>query len=63
MIGRCVEVRSTNGIVYSGMVIGIRDSGELGELFELGLSEKADYQRLVYVTDRRVQIRTLDDDA
>jgi hypothetical protein len=57
MLGREVEITSTAGIVYRGIVRAIRDGGELGELFELGSAQDAAYQRLVYVSDRRAQIR------
>jgi hypothetical protein len=60
MLGRSVEVRSPAGMVYYGIVRSIRGDGELGELFELGASGDADYQRLVFVTDRTEQVRELD---
>jgi hypothetical protein len=57
MLGRKVEVRSPAGIAYYGIVRSIRGANGLGELFELGSSDGADYQRLVYVIDRAAQIR------
>jgi hypothetical protein len=60
MLGRHVEIRSVNGMAYSGVVDTIRDGGELGELFELGSRQDPRYRRLVYVVDRLVQIRHLD---
>ncbi len=42
---------------YRGSVRSIRYDRDLGELFELGSSVDAGHRRLVYVTDRRVQIR------
>jgi hypothetical protein len=62
MIGRSVEIRSTAGIVYQGVVRSIRPDDELGELFELASARIADYRRLVYVTDRLAQIREIEDD-
>ena len=59
MLGRSVEVRSPAGILYYGIVRSIRRNGGLGELFELGATDGSAYQRLVYVTDRTVQIREL----
>lgn len=58
MIGRRVEITSTGGIVYWGVVRAIRPAAELGELFELG-SEDPGYRRLVYVSDRTAQIREI----
>lgn len=56
LIGVAVEVFSVNGIRYQGIVMSIRDRGEMGELFELGSHEDPSYHRLVYVTDRLVQV-------
>ena len=61
MIGRNVEIRSTAGIVYHGIIRTIDDRGSLGELFELGPAENPEYCRLVYVTDRRAQIQEIDE--
>jgi len=58
MIGRRVEILSTGGIQYFGIVRAIKDGGELGELFELG-SDDPEYRRLVYVVDRAAQIREI----
>jgi hypothetical protein len=60
MIGRSVEIRSTAGILYHGIVRSIRLDTELGELFELCSARTADYRRLVYVTDRLAQIREVE---
>jgi hypothetical protein len=60
MLGRKVEVRSGAGMRYYGVVRSIRAADGLGELFELGASDDAAYQRLVYVADRSAQIRELD---
>ena len=59
LLGRAVEIFSVNGIRYEGVVMSIRDRGEMGELFELGSHDDPTYHRLVYVTDRLVQIRDL----
>lgn len=59
ILGRAVEIRSSGGIVYRGIVRAIRDDQELGELFELGSAEDRDYQRLVYVTDRVAQVQEI----
>jgi hypothetical protein len=59
LLGRAVEIFSVNGMRYEGVVMAIRDRGELGELFELGSHDDPSYHRLVYVTDRLVQIRDL----
>ena len=63
MLGRRVEITSTAGIAYRGVVKAIRDGGELGELFELGSTEDPAYQRLVYVSDRYAQIRAIAGEA
>jgi hypothetical protein len=60
IIGRNVEIRSTGGIVYRGIVKSVRTDAEMGELFELHSAQSAEYRRLVYVTDRRAQIRHLE---
>ena len=60
MKGRSVEIRSTGGMVYCGVVRSIRHTGGSGELFELGSAENPEYQRLVHVTDRRAQIREIE---
>lgn len=59
LIGRAVEVFSVNGIRYQGIVVTIRDREDMGELFELGSHEDPTYHRLVYVTDRLVQVHRL----
>lgn len=56
LLGRAVEIRSTAGIPYRGIVLSIRESGELGELFELGSHDSSTYRRLVHVSDRARQI-------
>lgn len=61
MIGKHVEIRSTGGIVYRGVVRIVRDAGNLGELFELASLDDPEYHRLVYVADRQAQIRKVDD--
>jgi len=63
MIGRDVEIRSAAGIRYRGIVRSIRAGDVLGELVELGSTRVADYRRLVYVSDRRAQIRPLEHDG
>jgi hypothetical protein len=55
--GTVHERSSTGGMRYRGSVRSIRYDRDLGELFELGSSVDAGHRRLVYVTDRRVQIR------
>jgi hypothetical protein len=62
LIGRTVEIFSVNGIRYDGIVMAIRDRGEMGELFELGSHEDPTYHRLVYVTDRLVQVHRVPTD-
>ena len=57
LIGRSVEIRSTSGIPYTGVIDTIRDRGELGELFELRSAWDSRHRRLVYVVDRLTQIR------
>jgi hypothetical protein len=57
LLGCSVEIKSMNGIAYTGVVNSIRDGGELGELFELGSAQDPNYRRLVYVVDRLTQIR------
>ena len=59
ILGCLVEIRSLAGIAYRGVVRSIRPGDEFGELFVLGSDENAEYQRLVYVVDRAVQIRAL----
>jgi hypothetical protein len=61
MIGRNVEITSAAGMVYRGIVRAIADRSELGELFELGSVQNPGYCRLVYVHDRGVQIREVDE--
>ena len=63
MIGRNVEIRSAAGMVYRGIIKTIREAGELGELFELRSPKDAEYQRLVYVTERLAQIRTIEEEG
>jgi hypothetical protein len=63
VIGRSVEIRSGAGIVYCGVVRSIEHYGDDGELFELGSAEDDRYQRLVFVTDRALQIRELGPDG
>jgi hypothetical protein len=63
MLGRNVEVSSPAGILYYGIVRSIRRNGGLGELFELGSTDGSPYQRLVYVTDRTIQIREIGRDG
>jgi hypothetical protein len=60
IIGCLVEIRSVAGIAYRGVVRSIRPDKGLGEIFELGSEVRADYQRLVHVVDRSVQIRRID---
>lgn len=60
MVGKHVEICSTGGIVYRGVVRMVRDAGQLGELFELASLDDPAYRRLVYVTDRQAQIRKVD---
>jgi hypothetical protein len=60
IIGRSVEIRSTGGIVYRGIVRSVRADAQRGELFELSSARIAGYRRLVYVTDRRAQISDLE---
>jgi hypothetical protein len=60
IIGCLVEIRSVAGIAYRGEVRSIRPDKGLGEIFELGSAVQADYQRLVHVVDRAVQIRRID---
>jgi hypothetical protein len=62
MIGRRVEITSTGGIVYRGIVRSIKDADDLGELFELARRGDPAYRRLVYVVDRAAQVREVDDD-
>lgn len=62
MIGRHVEIMSTGGIVYRGIVRNITNADEVGELFELARWDDPTYRRLVYVVDRTAQVRELDDD-
>jgi hypothetical protein len=59
LLGVTAEIFSVNGIRYEGVILAIRDRGELGELFELGSHEDPAYHRLVYVTDRLVQVHHL----
>ena len=61
MLGRRVEIRSTAGIAYVGVVRSIRPDEVLGELFELGETNDAAYQRFVFVADRVSQIRPIDE--
>jgi hypothetical protein len=57
LIGVEVTIRSLAGIVYSGAVRAIsRQNPGSDELFELGRTGDASYQRLVHVADRRLQI-------
>ena len=57
MLGRAVEIRSNGGIVYRGVVRAVRDAGVFGDLFELTSADDPSYRRLVFVNDRRAQIR------
>ena len=60
MIRHRVEIRSQGGIIYRGVVKAIESADGAGELFELGSNEHPEYQRFVYVADRRDQIRAID---
>lgn len=62
MLGRNVEIRSTAGIVYHGIVRSIARSDDAGELFELCSADDRQYQRFVYVAERRAQIREIERD-
>lgn len=57
LVGQNVEIRSAGGIAYHGIVRSIEPDDVLGELFELGSDDDPDYQRFVFVADRRIQIR------
>jgi hypothetical protein len=59
ILGCLVEIRSITGIVYRGVVRSIGPDTGLGEIFELVSAVQADYQRLVHVVDRAVQIRKI----
>lgn len=62
LVGCKVEIRSSVDatITYRGIVKSIHhDPENLGELVELGSATNAGYQRFVYVTDRRKQVREL----
>ena len=59
MLGRNVEIRSTAGIVYHGIVRSIAPGDDVGELFELCSAEDRQYQRFVYVAERTAQIREI----
>jgi len=61
LVGRRVEICSVAGITYAGTVHAIRCDDDLGELFELRSEVDPTYQRLVYVADRLVQVRGLDE--
>jgi hypothetical protein len=62
ILGCVVEICSSAGIVYRGIVRTIWQKGEFGELFELGCDDDTTYRRLVFVTDRRTQIYRLASD-
>ena len=63
MIGRHVEITSSGGILYRGIVHSIHGVDEQGELFELARWDDPTYRRLVYVVDRGAQVREVDDDG
>ena len=60
LIGRAVEIQSSGGVVYNGIVKSIRPDLGQGELFELGAADTPSYQRYVFVTNRAWQIREVD---
>jgi len=57
LLGCPVEICSSGGIVYQGIVHRIEPAGDGAELFTLG-SDDPEYQRIVYVTDRAAQVRS-----
>lgn len=59
LLGQEVEISSAAGIAYRGIVNTIRARGN-AELFVLGSARDAGFQRIVFVTDRRSQIRPVE---